>query len=129
MDNLVSLCPFHHDAHHGGQFGISGDPNDPAGLVFTAPGGFPIRPIVPVPAYPPLRESAADPEPTWARLWTSPPGPEAGAGPDGGGEPGSGPRPGQTRLVPELGVGYPGATGEVLQGKWVTFHERDPLLI
>ena len=94
MDNLVSLCPFHHDAHHGGQFGISGDPNDPAGLVFTAPGGFPIRPVLPIPAYPPLRDSAADPEPAMVRLWTSQPGPEAGAGPDGGGEPGSGPPPG-----------------------------------
>ena len=67
LDNLVALCPFHHDAHHGGQFGISGDPNDPAGLVFTAPGGFPIRPIVPVPAYPTPGKSAAGPEPTWAR--------------------------------------------------------------
>jgi hypothetical protein len=130
MDNLVSLCPFHHDAHHGGHFGISGNPNDPAGLVFTAPGGFPIRSVLPIPAYPPLRDSAADPEPAMVRLWTSPPGPEAGAGPDGGGEPGSGPPPGpDAAWVPELGVGYPGATGEVLQGKWVTFHERDPLLI
>jgi hypothetical protein len=67
--------------------------------VFTAPGGFPIRPIVPVPAYPTPGESAAGPGSTWARPWT------------------------------ELGVGYPGATGEVLRGKWVTFHERDPLLI
>ena len=130
MDNLVSLCPFHHDAHHGGQFGISGNPNDPAGLVFTAPGGFPILPILPIPAYPPLRDSAADPQPAMVRLWTSRPGPEAGGGPDGVVEPGSGPPPGpDAALVPEVGVGYPGATGEVLQGKWVTFHERDPLLI
>jgi hypothetical protein len=130
MDNLVALCPFHHDAHHAGQFGISGDPNDPTGLVFTAPGGFPILPVLPVPAYPTPGQSAADPEPAWVRLWTSPPGPEAGPGPDAGGEPGSGPRAGpDAALAPELGVGYPGATGEVLQGKWVTFHERDPLLI
>ena len=130
LDNLVALCPFHHDAHHGGQFGISGDPNDPAGLVFTAPGGFPIIPILPIPAYPPLRESTADPEPAWVRPWTSQPGPQAGPGPDEGGEPGPGPRAGPgSASAPELGVGYPGASGEVLQGKWVTFHERDPLLI
>ena len=103
MDNLVALCPFHHDAHHGGQFGISGDPNDPAGLVFTAPGGFPILPVLPIPAYTPMRDSAADPEPAWVRLWTSPPGPEAGPGPDGGGEPGSGPP--RTRRSPGAGAG------------------------
>ena len=44
LDNLVALCPFHHDAHHAGEFGIAGDANVPGGLVFTARGGFPIGP-------------------------------------------------------------------------------------
>jgi hypothetical protein len=130
LDNLVALCPFHHDAHHGGQFGISGDPNDLAGLVFTAPGGFPILPIVPIPAYTTLREPRADPQPAFVRLWASSRGSAADPGSEIGGGPGAGPPQGQdAALVPELDVGYPGAAGQVLQGKWVTFHERDPLLI
>ena len=44
LDNLVALCPFHHDAHHAGEFGIRGDANVLGGLVFTARGGFPIGP-------------------------------------------------------------------------------------
>jgi hypothetical protein len=42
--NLACLCPFHHDAHHGGDFTIKGDANDPAGLTFTTRSGFPIHP-------------------------------------------------------------------------------------
>jgi hypothetical protein len=132
LDNLVSLCPFHHDAHHGGEFAISGDPNDPAGLVFTAPGGFP---ILPGPAYAPVRLTrgrSADREPVRATAWTPPLGPDPAGdpAPDPGWDPAPGPRPdpdGATAL--ELGVGYPGATGEVLRGKWVTFHEPDPVPI
>ena len=152
LDNLVSLCPFHHDAHHGGEFGISGDPNDPAGLVFTARGGFP---ILPGPAYAPVRLTRARPadreplealEALEAPAWTPRPGPDAAGdpGPDPGGARGWDPAwdPGWDRAwdrasvvrpdpdgepTLELGVGYPGATGEVLQAKWVTFHEEDPV--
>jgi Domain of unknown function (DUF222)/HNH endonuclease len=42
--NLAALCPFHHDAHHDGEFTISGNADDPDGLRFTSRGGFPIRP-------------------------------------------------------------------------------------
>ena len=42
--NLAGLCPFHHDAHHNGDFTISGNPDNPDGLTFTSRGGFPIRP-------------------------------------------------------------------------------------
>jgi len=42
--NLAGLCPFHHDAHHGGDFTVSGDANDLAGLTFTSRHGHPIRP-------------------------------------------------------------------------------------
>ena len=33
--NLVALCARHHRLHHRGQLGISGDADDPDGLVFT----------------------------------------------------------------------------------------------
>jgi hypothetical protein len=42
--NLASLCPFHHDAHHDGDFTISGHADNPSGLTFTTRHGFPIRP-------------------------------------------------------------------------------------
>jgi len=42
--NLCCLCPFHHDAHHGGEFTIAGNADDPGGLTFTTKSGFPIRP-------------------------------------------------------------------------------------
>jgi hypothetical protein len=42
--NLCCLCDFHHDAHHDGDFTMTGNADDPAGLAFTSKGGFPIRP-------------------------------------------------------------------------------------
>ena len=33
--NLVALCPRHHRLHHRGGLGISGDADDPNGLIFT----------------------------------------------------------------------------------------------
>ena len=42
--NLCCLCDFHHDAHHNGDFTISGNADNPDGLTFTSRGGFPIRP-------------------------------------------------------------------------------------
>jgi hypothetical protein len=55
LDRLVGLCPFHHDAHHRGEFTITGDPTHPdrlvqstagaaAGLVFTSSRGLVLRP-------------------------------------------------------------------------------------
>ncbi len=44
LDNLVAVCPFHHDAHHRGEFRITGDANVAGGLVFLARGGFAIGP-------------------------------------------------------------------------------------
>lgn len=35
MEGLVSLCSFHHDAHHRGEFTISGTPTRPDGLRFV----------------------------------------------------------------------------------------------
>lgn len=44
---LVCLCPFHHDAHHRGEFGISGNADQVDGLTFTGRGGWPIEPLQP----------------------------------------------------------------------------------
>ncbi len=48
LDNLMSLCPFHHDGHHRREFTISGDPTRHDGLVFRSARGLligpPIRP-------------------------------------------------------------------------------------
>ncbi|QQS01588.1 MAG: DUF222 domain-containing protein [Austwickia sp.] len=58
LDNLVSLCPFHHDRHHEGHFAISGNPNlpdgGPGGLQFLTRGGCPITASPPAPAPSPL---------------------------------------------------------------------------
>ena len=40
--NLIALCGRHHRLHHQGQLGISGDADDPDGLVFTDSGGQPL---------------------------------------------------------------------------------------
>src|SRR3954469_3015532 len=53
LDNLVAVCSFHHDAHHRGEFSITGDANVPGDLVFLARGRFPIGPgptYIPAPA-------------------------------------------------------------------------------
>jgi hypothetical protein len=44
MGNLLSLCPFHHDAFHRGEYSTSGDPNEVGGLVFTRADGRIIAP-------------------------------------------------------------------------------------
>ncbi len=43
-ENLVSLCPHHHRLHHGGVVGISGNADDPDGIVFTDARGSPLEP-------------------------------------------------------------------------------------
>jgi hypothetical protein len=47
--NLVCLCPFHHDAHHRGEYTITGNANRPDGLVFRTRHGLPIGPTSPRP--------------------------------------------------------------------------------
>ncbi|MGO4597720.1 DUF222 domain-containing protein [Terrabacter sp. 2RAF25] len=51
LTNLLALCPFHHDAHHRGEFSITGDPTHPDGLTFTTRHGLHIGP----PRHPPRR--------------------------------------------------------------------------
>ncbi len=61
-ENLIAVCPFHHDAHHGGLYQIHGNPelpdNHPDGLRFTTDRGLPIT------AAPPPGREAGPPETT-----------------------------------------------------------------
>ena len=41
--NLVGLCPFHHDAHHRGEFSIGGDANTCGRVGVPGPGRVPDR--------------------------------------------------------------------------------------
>ena len=49
LPNLVSLCPFHHDAHHRGEYTFSGNANLPDGLSFVDGSGRSISPGSPRP--------------------------------------------------------------------------------
>ena len=134
LDNLVALCPLHHDAHHAGEFGIRGDANVLGGLVFTARGGFPIGPG---PLYAPAgrdrNDHGHDHDPNdhdrndQDRDPNDPDGDDCdedrGDDHDGAGRQDDGGDDWQAATAVE----YPGATGEVLQGKWVTFCERPPV--
>ena len=42
--NLVALCPKHHRMHHQGRLGITGNADEPAGLVFTDESGRQLEP-------------------------------------------------------------------------------------
>ena len=141
LANLAGLCPFHHDAHHRGEFSIGGDANTCGGLVFLARGGFPIGPgpiYAPTPL-PDRRDRVAGVD---DRCLDRAPG-RSGPGqraeqprdlgyPDEGGDADEGvdPEPDEPAgLWPGVGppVAYQGATGEKLHSKWVTFHEGQPL--
>jgi hypothetical protein len=123
LDNLVALCPFHHDAHHAGAFGIRGDANVLGGLVFTARGGFPIGPG---PLYAPAGRDRNDHD----RDRNDHDRDRDDHGEDRGDDDrdGAGRQDdGGDDWPAATAVKYPGATGEVLQGKWVTFCERPPV--
>lgn len=107
MDNLISLCPHHHDGHHTGDFTIhpvlidSNNPHRPgqrARFEFRARAGWVIEPVTAAPPPPP-----------------SPPS----AGPD------DGPAHGSTHVTdrPEP-PRYVGPTNEVLHLDWVRFYRR-----
>ena len=80
LDQLVSLCPYHHDRHHEGEFSITGTPSRPDGLTFWARGGWPLQPVAAQPsrlahespdAPHPWRDpqspyAARSPEPAWS---------------------------------------------------------------
>ena len=150
LDNLVGLCPFHHDAHHRGEFSITGDANVAGGLVFLARGGFAIGPGPTYAPAAPRNRPAPTPTPGSAgqvcTIGVSTPDPDGPDGPDGPAQattwttsgtsatPTRTPTPSradQDELWPGVAppVAYQGATGEVLHGKWVTFHEGPALLL
>jgi len=53
--NLGCLCPFHHDAHHRGEFDVSGNADRPETLRFTGRDDVPIQALgVPTPPTGPL---------------------------------------------------------------------------
>jgi hypothetical protein len=145
LDNLVALCPFHHDAHHAGEFGIRGDANVLGGLVFTARGGFPIGPG---PLYAPAGRDRNDRDHDRERNddhdrdnhdcdrddHDRDDGDDDRGDDDGDDDRGDDDRDGAGRQdegwndwQAATALEYPGATGEVLQGKWVTFCERPPV--
>jgi len=128
--NLASLCSFHHDGHHVGNFTISGDADDPRGLTFTTRHGHPIRPgptfTSPTDPRSPTRAPDRDqPQLDLAQLDPPPHGvPEPDPAhpdppqPDSAASGGTSPSP----IAP-----YRGPSGESLDLGWVTFHEpREP---
>jgi hypothetical protein len=93
--NLASICPFHHDAHHDGDFTIAGNADDPGGLTFTTRQGYSIRPG-------PTFTTPIDPPPPT----TAPDSPDSPL-----------PAPDPPRIL------YRGPTGESLDLGWITFSE------
>ncbi len=94
--NLCALCSFHHDTHHTGDFTITGDADDPAGLTFTSRAGNLIKP---------------------GPTFTTPTTPQPPGSPGLEGSEGS-PAP------PSPAPPYRGPTGDTLSLRWVSFHER-----
>lgn len=47
MDSLISLCPYHHDRHHCGDFEIEKVPGSPGQFTFLDRGGAPLGPVEP----------------------------------------------------------------------------------
>jgi hypothetical protein len=80
--NLICLCPRHHRLHHQGRLGISGNADDPDGVVFSdstgrtlAPSGRPLLPKgpPPPPATPYLHPVGERLDPHWVGLgWVHP---------------------------------------------------------
>lgn len=58
-DNLISLCPHHHDAHHAGEFRITGTDNPIVPFAFHNRHGLLIRATPPSPTRPPRAATAA----------------------------------------------------------------------
>jgi Domain of unknown function (DUF222) len=110
--NLASLCPFHHDGHHDGDFTITGNADDPAGLRFTNRAGHRIRPgpTFTTPTFTPANDA---PTQTSASASASP---------------GSA-SPAPPRSPPPPSTTYRGPSGDKLSLRWVTFDEpRKPAL-
>jgi hypothetical protein len=115
-DNLVSLCPFHHDGHHRQEFSISGDPGRDDGLEFVTSMGLLIRPGPSTS----LGSAAAPPGCRLSLVPDPPDPPDSGdldrSWPADEGLPVRPPRP-----VPRLGRTYPSPTGDTLHPGLVDF--------
>lgn len=72
--NLASLCPYHHDAHHRGEFTITGNPDSPGPLAFVDADGRTIPPLAkprpPSPGEPLPRPNQPYRHPTGERIQT-----------------------------------------------------------
>jgi hypothetical protein len=81
LANLVAVCPAHHRLHHRGHLGITGNPDQPDGLVFTNQHGRPLvptgRPTPPTGPPPPPEQPYHHPSgerlDTWSIYFNRPP--------------------------------------------------------
>ena len=88
--NLIAICPADHRLHHRGLLGISGNADDPDGLVFTDPAGRVIDPAArpAIPTGPPPAPAAPYEHPLgerlqrWAVVFPDPPDPPEPHPPD-----------------------------------------------
>ena len=146
LDNLVALCPFHHDAHHAGEFGIRVMPTFRAGWCSPPGAGSRSARARSTPRHHP-RADGRDRDVRGRRPWSRDAATATTATTATPGRPGPrsttaaisttaatptrtpSPSGRQDELWPGVAppVAYPGATGEVLQGKWVTFREGQPV--
>lgn len=127
LDNPLSLCPFHHDAHHRREFTISGDPTRDDGLVFRSARGLLIGPPTRPPAHPPSRTPASQPPPATGgpRLALVPDTPPD-APPDGEGQAvDTGPAH-RARPAPRTGRNYAAPAGATLHLGLVDFTPYPP---
>jgi len=80
LDNLACLCTFHHDAHHRGEFTITGNPTSADGLTIETRQGWPIGPPRRLPDDSPARASLGPsprprrPRPRLGRAYPAPTG-------------------------------------------------------
>jgi hypothetical protein len=118
LDNLLALCPFHHDGHHRGEFTITGDPTLRDGLTFetehglligpparSRPAALAVVPDDPSTGHRPGRAPAREPESDVAT------GPGATRATEPSTRPSKGP---STRPAARLGRSYPAPSGETL---------------
>jgi hypothetical protein len=133
--NLACLCPYHHDAHHGGEFIVTGDADNPRGLTFTTRRGLPISlgPTFNTPTHPASTDPApTDPTPSFTdpNFTDRPPGSACSAptititDPDFADRPRGSAWPATTETVTAPATtAYRGPTGETLHLRHVSFHE------
>lgn len=112
LDNLLSLCPFHHDGHHRREFSISGDPTRDDGLAFHSPYGVRIGP--PGGARSPSPWSPALARAPLSLVPDAPPTDERGLDARG-------------RPAPRTGRIYPAPAGHALHPRLVDFTPYPPL--